>query len=110
MKVIRIGIFMVIAFGVLSHGAVEPWSRAVLESASGLLLVLWAAQFFYADPEREIALPRLIFPVTAFTLLVIVQMALRLTASQFSTRIELQLLVSLVILVFLSAQAFRTAR
>jgi O-antigen ligase len=110
MKVIRIGIFVVIAFAVLSHGAVEPWSRAVLESAAGLLLVLWAVQFFYAGPEREIALPRLIFPLTAFTLLVIVQLALRLTASQFSTRIELQLLVSAVILVFLSAQAFRTAR
>ena len=110
MKLIRIGIFVVIAFAVLSHGAVEPWSRAVLESAAGLLLVLWAVQFFYAGPEREIALPQLIFPLTAFTLLVIVQLALRLTASQFSTRIELQLLVSVVILVFLSAQAFRTAR
>jgi len=110
MKLIRIGIFVVITFAVLSHGAVEPWSRAVLESAAGLLLVLWAVQFFYAGPEREIALPRLIFPLAAFTLLIIAQLALRLTASQFSTRIELQLLVSMAILVFLSAQAFRTAR
>lgn len=110
MKVIRIGILVVIAFAVLSHGGVEPWSRAVLESAAGLLLVLWAVQFFYAGPEREIALPRLIFPLAAFTLLVIVQLAMHLTASPFSTRIELQLLVSMAILVFLSAQAFRTAR
>lgn len=110
MKLIRIGILVVIAFAVLSHGAVEPWSRAVLESAAGLLLVLWAVQFFYAGPEREVALPRLIFPLAAFTLLVIVQLAMHLTASPFSTRIELQLLVSMAILVFLSAQAFRTAR
>src|SRR5579863_851427 len=110
MKLIRIGIFVVITFAVLSHGAVEPWSRAVLESAAGLLLVLWAVQFFYAGPEREIALPRLIFPLAAFTLLILAQLALRLTASQFSTRIELQLLISVAILVYLSAQAFRTAR
>ena len=110
MRLIRIGIFVVITFAVLSHGAVEPWSRAVLESAAGLLLVLWTVLFFYAGPEREIALPRLIFPLAAFTLLIVAQLALRLTASQFSTRIELQLLVSMAILVFLSAQAFRTAR
>ena len=110
MKVIRIGIFVVIAFAVLSHGAVESWSRAVLESAAGLLLVLWTVQFFYADPEQKISLPSLIFPLGAFTALVMAQLASRLTASPFSTRIELQLLVSMVILVFLSAQAFRTAR
>ena len=110
MKVIRIGIFVVIAFAVLSHGAVEPWSRAVLETAAGLLLVLWATQFFYAEPERSIVLPRLIFPLAAFVALVTVQLALRLTASPFSTRIELQLLVSMLTLLFVSAQAFRTAR
>ena len=109
MKLIRAGIFVVIAFAVLSHGAVEPWARAVLECGAGLLLALWAAYFAYSDTKQEIVLSRLFFPLAAFALVVIGQLVFHLTASRFSTRIELQLLLSMLILVFLSAQAFRGA-
>jgi O-antigen ligase len=109
MKAIRSGIFVVIAFAVLSHGAVEPWARAVLESAAGLLMMLWAFFFFYERPEPDIVLPKLLWPLVALAALVVVQWLFGVTASPFSTRIELQLLVSMLILLFLSAQAFRSA-
>jgi len=32
MKLIRIGLCSLLVFGVLSHGAVEDWARAVLRS------------------------------------------------------------------------------
>src|SRR5215510_5057671 len=108
MKLIRIGLFVVAAFAVLSYGAVEPWARGVLECLSGLLLILWALQFFYADDAREIVLPQLLFPMAALALVVFIQWAFRLTASRFSTRTELLLLLSMMILLFLAAQAFRT--
>ena len=110
MKLIRIGLFVIATFAVLSYGAVEPWARGVLECLSGLLLILWALQFFYADDAREIVLPQLLFPVAALALVVFIQWAFRLTASRFSTRTELLLLLSMMILLFLAAQAFRTLR
>ena len=62
MKPVRIGIFLIVTFAVLSHGAVETWARAILECASGLLLVVWALQFFLAEEQRQIVLPRYFFP------------------------------------------------
>src|ERR1700741_3699795 len=108
MRPVRIGIFAIIAFAVLSHGAVEPWARGILEASAGILLVLWAVRFFFARKEYQIVLPSLLFPLAALALLSTVQLAFRFTASAFTTRIELQLMLSLLILVFLAAQAFRT--
>ena len=108
MKLVRVGILTVIVFAVLSHGAVEPWAQGLLEAAAGALLVLWALLFFFSKKEQEIVLPPLLFPLLAFSLLVFVQLAFHLTASPFTTRIQLQLLLSMLILFFLAAQAFRT--
>jgi O-antigen ligase len=108
MKLVRAGICGAVAFAVLSHGAVEPWAQAVLECAAGLLLVFWALYFFASRSEEQIAVPTLLFPLTAFAVVVLVQLAFGLTASKFTTRIELQLLLSMLILVFLAAQSFQT--
>src|SRR5258708_6006029 len=108
MRPVRIGIFAIIAFAVLSHGAVEPWARGILEASAGILLLLWAVRFFFAKKESQIVFPSLLFPLTTLALLSTVQLAFRFTASAFTTRIELQLMLSLLILVFLAAQAFRT--
>jgi O-antigen ligase len=108
MKPVRIGIFAIIAFAVLSHGAVEPWARGILEAAAGILLLVWAVLFLFAKEEFQIVFPSLLFPLAALTLLVSTQLALRLTASPFTTRIELQLMLSMLTLFFLAAQAFRT--
>jgi O-antigen ligase len=108
MKPIRIGLFVTVTFAVLSYGAVEPWARAILECASGLLLALWALQFFYTDDPQEIVLPQLFFPMAALAVVVAAQWAFHLSSSRFSTRTELQLLLSVLILLFLSGQAFRS--
>ena len=108
MKFVRAGILTVIAFAVLSHGAVEPWAQGLMEAAAGGLLLLWALLFLFSKKEQEIVLPLLLFPLVAFALLVLVQLAFHLTASSFTTRIELQLLLCMLILFFLAAQAFRT--
>jgi O-antigen ligase len=108
MRLLRAGICAVIAFAVLSHGAVEIWARAILESSAGVLLVYWAVLFFFSKKEEKVVLPALFFPLVGLALVALAQWALDLTASTFATRIELQLLLSVLILLFLTAQAFRT--
>jgi len=108
MKPVRIGIFAIIAFAVLSHGAVEPWARGILEVAAGILLLVWAVLFLFAKKESPIVPPSLVFPLATLTLLATAQLAFRLTVSPFTTRVELQLMLSMLILFFLAAQAFRT--
>ena len=108
MRILRGGIYAVIVFAVLSHGAVEPWARAVLECAAGILLLLWSLTYLPAKKDRAIVLPSLLFPLFVLIILVIGQWVLGLTASRFATRIELSLLLSVVILLFVAAQAFGT--
>lgn len=108
MRVVRVGIFAIIAFAVLSHGAVEPWALGILEAAAGILLVFWAVLFLFSKKETQVVLPSLLFPLVAFAVLAAAQLIFRLTASPFTTRIELQLLLAVLIVFFLAAQAFRT--
>ena len=108
MNLVRAGIFAVVAFAVLSHGAVEPWAQAILECAAGVLLVLWALYLLGSRREEEVAAPTLLFPLAAFAVVVLLQWVFSLTASRFTTRVELQLLLAMLIVVFLAAQTFRT--
>ena len=108
MKPVRIGIFAIIAFAVLSHGAVEAWARGILETAAGILLLVWAVAFLLSKKEGPIVLPPLLFPLLALALLATAQLAFRLTTSPFTTRSELQLMLSMLVLFFLAGQAFRT--
>jgi O-antigen ligase len=107
MKFVRTGILLSVAFAVLGHGGVEPWARGILESAAGILLFFWAVNFFFAK-DREISLPLLLPPLSGLTLVALVQLTFGLTASPFTTRSELQLLLSMLVFLFLAAQSFRT--
>src|SRR5260221_7008504 len=108
MRILRAGIYAVIVFAVLSHGAVEAWARGVVECAAGILLLLWSLTYLPAKRDREIVLPSLLYPLFVLILLVTGQWFLGLTASRFATRIELSLLLSVLILMFVAAQTFRT--
>src|ERR1700752_1598575 len=105
MTFVRVGICCLLAFAVLSFGAVEEWSQAVLEIGASLLLVYWALRQ-YALNAWEILIPQEIVPRCALALLGVVQFVFQLTASRYSTRIELQLLFTYIILIFLMAQAY----
>jgi O-antigen ligase len=107
MKFLRIGIFVLVVFGIAAHGAVEDWARAVLETGAGLLFLTWGAQQYFAD--REIVLSPLLPPLLALSLLALGQIVFHGTASAYHTRLELQLLLAYAVLLFLASQAFRTA-
>ncbi len=83
MKWLRVGICALVVFAVAAHGGVEDWAE-------------------------QIVLSPLFPPLAIFSIIVFVQWLFRRTASSYSTRMELLLLLSDVILLFLAAQAFRT--
>jgi O-antigen ligase len=105
MKFFRFGICFLLAFAVLAFGAVEEWSQAVLEVGASILLIAWAIRQL-RDETEEITVPGEIFPLVAFALLVCVQLAFHLTASRYYTRIDLQLLLTYLIVMFLVSQSF----
>src|SRR5258708_30988885 len=107
MKFLRIGIFALVVVGVAAHGAAEGWARAVLEHGAGLLFLAWAVQQYFA--AREIVLSPLLPPLLALSLLALGQIVFHGTASAYDTRLELQLLLTYAVLLFLASQAFRTA-
>jgi len=107
MKFLRIGICALIVFGIAAHGAVENWAQAVLETGAALLFIAWSVQQYFTD--REIVLSPLLLPLIALSLLALGQRAFRGTVSPYDTRLDLQLLLTYAILLFLATQLFRTA-
>jgi O-antigen ligase len=107
MKILRIGICLLVAFGVLAFGGVEDWARACFETGVGVLFVVWAAHV-YRDPEETVLISPLLPPLVGLLLVVLCQLLLGTTASTFSTHQEFMLLLADVLVVFLAVQAFRT--
>jgi O-antigen ligase len=105
MRFVRVGICCLLAFAVLSFGAVENWSQAVLEVSAAALLLVWAI-WQYRIKADQISVPREFLPLCAFVLVVVAQLTFHLTASRYYTRIELQILITYLIVVFLMSQSF----
>ncbi|MCU1342332.1 MAG: hypothetical protein JWN92_1755 [Candidatus Acidoferrum typicum] len=107
MTVIRVGICLSVAFAVIAHGAVEPWSEAVLEAGAAALLLVWAVRASF-DGEFKIVWNPLLGPLLVLWLVAALQLATGRTAYPFVTRIELLKYTALLALFFLCVQAYRT--
>jgi O-antigen ligase len=107
MKFVRVGICALVAFGVLAHGGVEDWSRAVFETGIAVLFVAWAV-WFYLHSEETIIISPLLPPLVGLLLVVLAQLLFATSASPFNTHQEFTLLLADVIMVFLAVQGFRT--
>jgi O-antigen ligase len=105
MKFLRIAICVLIAFGVVSFGAVEEWAQAGLEVGAAVLLVYWAIRLYLSQTEVIFVSP-FFLPLTAFLVVVVAQLTFGTTASAYDTRVELQLLVAYIILIHLMTQAY----
>jgi O-antigen ligase len=104
---IRAGICVLVAFAVLAHGAVEPWSEAVLEIGAGVLLLVWAWDAL-TNKELKLVWNPLLWPLLAFWLYAALQWAIGITPVPFLTRIELLKYSALLALFFLCVQSYRT--
>ena len=108
MSVVRVGICVLLAFSVLAFGAVEEWAQALIEIGTALLLVYFAV-YTYAQKRDQVFFSPLLLPLGAFAVLVTIQLALHKTFSVYDTRVQLQLLLTYLILIFLLSQAYQRA-
>ncbi|HEV2289481.1 MAG TPA: O-antigen ligase family protein [Candidatus Acidoferrales bacterium] len=109
MKTLRLGIIVLLAFGVLAFGAVEVWSETLLEVGAAFLSLWWAVLIF-RHRDLEIHWNIIFWPLIAFLGLVVVQLSFGLTAYSFLTRVALLKIAACFVLFFLSCQAFRGRR
>lgn len=107
MSPIRSGICALVAFAVLAHGAVEPWSEAVLEIGAALLLLAWSWQIL-SHKDLKVVWNPLLWPLLGFWLVAVFQLLTHITAVPFLTRIELLKYSALFAIFFLCIQSFRT--
>lgn len=109
MRFLRFGICALVAFAVAAQGGVEVWARAILETGAGFLFLVYALRLWLTDKE-PLVYSALLPPLALFFLIVLGQWFFRATASSFHTRVELQLVLAYLILLFLAVQAFRTLK
>ncbi len=107
MRSIRTGICVLVAFAVLAHGAVEPWSEGILEIGAAVLLFVWAWNTL-TDSELKLVWNPLLWPLLGFWLVAAFQLTFGFTAVPFLTRIELLKYSALLALVFLCVQSYRS--
>lgn len=107
MGFIRNGICVLVAFAVLAHGAVEPWSEAVLEIGAAVLLLVWAWRAL-TDREMKLVWSPLLWPLFAFWIVAAFQLVAGISAVPYLTRIELLKYSALLALFFLFLQTCRT--
>ena len=107
MKAIRIGICALVTIAVLAHGAVEPWSEAVLEVGAAVLLLVWAWRSSIGS-EYKIVWNPLLWPLFGLWGVAALQLAVGITVYPFLTRMELLKYSALLALFFLCVQSYRT--
>jgi O-antigen ligase len=101
--VVLYGTFGLLMFGPLAFGAVEPWSIFVLETGSVLLILLWLAKQ-WLDGELAIQWNPLFLPMSAFGILILVQIVFRTSAYPHDTFSQALQYVAYAMLCFLAAQ------
>jgi O-antigen ligase len=106
MRAIRIGICVLVTFAVLAHGAVEPWSEAVLEVAAAVLLLVWAWKVSVGGEYKVVWNP-LMWPLLGLWGVAAIQLVTGITVYPFQTRIELLKYTALVALFILCVQSYR---
>ena len=107
MGFLRNGICVLVAFAVLAHGAVEPWSEAVVEIGAAVLLLVWS-WMAATNSEMKLVWNPLLWPLIGFWIVGALQLVTGITAVSFLTRIELLKFSALLALFFLCVQTYRT--
>jgi O-antigen ligase len=107
-SILLYGTFGLLLFGPLAFGAVEPWSTFVLEAGSALLVLFWFAKQ-WLDGELVIQWNPLFLPMAAFGLLILLQIAFKLTAYRHDSVSGALLYCAYGMLCFLTGQALLRA-
>lgn len=103
---IAIGVLVILCFAVLAHGAVEPWSVAIVKLLAALLVLLWGIRIFL-EKRIVLILPPAIWPLACFLLLGLAQSltfrSISLSRDVEATRSAVAVYASLLVIFLLSA-------
>ncbi len=108
MSAIRFGICLLVAFAVLAHGAVEPWSESILEIGAAALFLLWGFLSIWQQ-QVQVRWNTLFLPLLGLAALALLQWGFRLSAYPYLTKVELLKLGAYFLLFFLAVQSFRNS-
>ncbi len=107
MKPIRIGVCLLVAFAVLSFGAVEPWGYAILEIGAAILFLLWGI-LSIRQRHADIHWNWLYLPLLGLGGLGLAQYAFRLSVYPYLTEIDLLKGGAYVLLCFLTIESIHS--
>ncbi|MGH9496994.1 MAG: O-antigen ligase family protein, partial [Candidatus Sulfotelmatobacter sp.] len=102
--VLLYGTFGLLMFGPVAFGAVEPWSIFVVETGSVVLASLWLAKQ-WINGEIDILWNPLYLPMSAFGLLILLQLVLGQTAYRHDSISGAMLYCAYGLLCFLTTQS-----
>jgi O-antigen ligase len=100
------GLGAVLAYGVVTFGAVEPWSLFGFQAMAAGLLVLWALQQLASG--AEFVLSPLYVPVALFAAVAGAQLALHRTAYAYMTRTACLTYLAYAMILLVAVQMLRT--
>jgi O-antigen ligase len=98
---------LLLAFGPLAFGAVQPWSICILQLGAAFCVLLWALRQF-AGGTFEFSWNPLFLPALLFAALIAVQLLTARTAYWFATWQSSLLWSAYGMLFFVATQCFRT--
>jgi len=105
-SVLVLGLFVLLAFGVLAFGAVDEWSTFTFEAGAGALFLVWAGKQFVS---RQLKLSKnpLYPPALLFFVLILAQIGLPISAYGYVTKYEVLQYVSYGIVLLIAAECVR---
>ncbi len=105
-RVTKLGVLIILLFGPLAFGAVEPWAILTLELAAAALMVFWTVGELFTAAPGVVRHP-LYIPSGLFLLLIAGQFLLHLSVDRQQTLQSLLLYLAFGAITFLAVQSFR---
>src|SRR5579862_5335229 len=105
-EVVRVGLGVVFAMGVLAFGAVDPWATFGLQAGVAILTVVWAIGIL-TSRRATLTYSRLFPPIALFVVVVGIQLTFKRSAYWYNTWQAALLWCSYAMGVVLTTQLFR---
>lgn len=104
-NVLVVGLFVLLAFGVLAFGAVDEWSTFTFEAGAAILFLVWVAKQVVSG-QVTLSKSPLYLPAALFFILILAQILLRTTAYTYVTRYEAMRYLAYGIVMLVAGECF----
>ena len=104
---LQAGVIVVLLFGPLAFGAVEPWAIFTIEASAALLLLFWTAAAAVAPLGLRVRLSPLYQPMLLFLAVSVVQLVIGRSAYAYDSMMALRLIATYGMLAFLAMQSLQ---